>query len=369
MRKLLCVVIIVWLISTSAFAQECSKLLSQGIYDIESSAIDLKTAKSYSSWFCDQKFSTSDEADSFGASLAFPFKGIPVKFGFDSNSQSYSQWQSSFCSSVQQNESLQSRVLNHLQTINSGIVNAFNSCVNAIGFHVWLERTDDPKIFKFAGRFNSPGADFREVKINTFDIGDNVNCTESPTAISNVWRTRCTRKNNEAVALVVNANWLPTGGGDLTLPPIAKYTPPLPPINIAIDTIICSGRNCDLPHIRDGKQTGQWQVARWENTRDKTKNLGPQLSLSDEMSKSLFCKSKSELTATDFASNIQGVDFVVTDNSEQARFFDLNDPKISYFDWSSNGSFSFINNYEGQANHHIRLSIILTLKRTDCLNK
>jgi hypothetical protein len=369
MHKLICVVIIGLLTFTTAFSQECSKLLSQGIYDFESGAADLKTAKSYSSWFCDQKFSTSSKANSFGASIGFPFKDAPIKFGFNSNSQSYKQWQSSFCSNVQQNESLQSTVRSHLQTVNSEIVRAFDSCVNAKGFHVWLERTDDPKVFKFVGRFNSPGRDFPEVKIDTFDTGDNVDCTEEPTTISNVWRTRCTRKNDEGVTLVVNANWFPTGGENLTLPPIAKYTPPPPPANVAIDTIICSGRNCDLPHIRDGKQTGQWQVARWESTRDKTKNLGPQLSLSDEMSKRLFCKSKSELTATDFASNIQSVDFAVTDNSEQARFFDLNDPKTSYFDWSSNGSFSFINNYEGQANHHIRLLIILTLKRTDCLNK
>lgn len=153
MRRML----LMWLVLaviTDAHAQECSQLLSQGIYDIRSSASDLSTASSFSSWFCDQKFSSSQQADSFGASLGLPFQGIPVKLGFNASSQSWSQWYSNFCSRVQQDQSLQSRVRDHVQTVNPQIIQAFNACIEADGLHVWLERTYDPKTFIFAARFN-----------------------------------------------------------------------------------------------------------------------------------------------------------------------------------------------------------------------
>jgi hypothetical protein len=132
--------------SLTVQAQECSTLISQGIYDISSHASDLQTASSFASWFCDQKFSSSDSSDNFGASLAFPFKGVPVKFGFDSGSQSFPSWYSSFCSKVQQDQSLQSKVRDYVQTVNATIVNAFNDCINADGLSVWLERTYDPHV-------------------------------------------------------------------------------------------------------------------------------------------------------------------------------------------------------------------------------
>jgi len=97
-------------------AQECSQLLSQGIYDIRSSASDLNTASSFSQWFCDKKFSSSDQANEFGASLGFPFKGVPVKLGFNSSSQSWSEWYSSFCGSVKSDQLLQTKVSDHVQT-------------------------------------------------------------------------------------------------------------------------------------------------------------------------------------------------------------------------------------------------------------
>src|SRR5215510_5232707 len=127
--------------------QECSELLHHGIYDIHSSMSELNTALSFSSWFCDQKFSSSEAVDKFGASLGFPFKGVPVELGFHSSSQNWAQWYSSFCANVKENQSLQSRMRTHVQTVNAKIIDAFNLCLQADGLHVWLERTYDPRTF------------------------------------------------------------------------------------------------------------------------------------------------------------------------------------------------------------------------------
>ena len=217
----------------NAEAQECSQLLSQGIYDIRSSASDLNSASSFSQWFCDKKFSSSQQADDFGASLGFPFKGIPVKLGFNSSSQGFTEWYSSFCSNIQQDQSLQSRVRDYIQTVNPQIVQAFNSCIESDGLHVWLERTYDPRRFKFAARFNPPTETNTKATIKTFRVGSNVSCDDKPSTVSRpVWRTDCTRKNDDPVSITVNADWNPHGGGNLTLPEIPKRPIPPPPPQI-----------------------------------------------------------------------------------------------------------------------------------------
>jgi len=216
--------------TVSANAQECSQILSQGIYDIRSSANDLNTASSFSQWFCDKKFSSSQQANDFGASLAFPFKGIPVKLGFDSNSQRWSEWYSSFCGSVQHDQSLQNRVREHVQTVNPQIVQAFNSCLELDGLHVWLERTYDPKRFRFAARFNPPNANNPKATIEAFKPGPNVSCDDKPKTIDRpVWRTECKRTNDDPVSVIVRADWDPKGGGKLELPAIVHIDPPPPP--------------------------------------------------------------------------------------------------------------------------------------------
>lgn len=224
--RTLSAVVFLSLSATFANAQDCSVYLSRGIYDWHSSSDALASSSSYSQWFCDQKFSRAQDADSFGATVGFPFKGLPVALGFDEASQSYSSWQSDFCSSTKTNQTLLSNVRDFLKTINQGIVNAVGECLKSDGLHVWLERTDDPKTFLFAGRYNSPiPRDFPSTKITQFDTGPNVKCTEKPKTIGkSEWRTRCSRENEAAVVLVVTTDPGPiVGGGTLFLSPLEKH--------------------------------------------------------------------------------------------------------------------------------------------------
>lgn len=291
------IVLLASLVAIPAYAQECSQILNQGIYDIRSSASDLNTASSFSQWFCDKKFSTSQQANEFGASLAFPFKGVPVKLGFDSNSQSWSEWYSSFCGSVQHDQSLQSHVREHVQTVNSQIVQAFNSCIESDGLHVWLERTYDPKRFRFAARFNPPNENNPKATFDAFRPGSNVSCDDKPTTVSRpVWRTDCKRTNDDPVSMVVRADWDPKGGGKLELPAIESARPP-PEISTAtLDVILCSGANCQLPHIEEERRKGGWQVVRWEASRNATRGLGPQLALPEDITRKVFCVSPDKVT-------------------------------------------------------------------------
>jgi hypothetical protein len=133
-------------------------------------------------------------------------------------------------------------------------------------------------------------------------------------------------------------------------------------ITLQIDSILCSGQNCDLSHIREGEKNGTWQVVRWEDTQKKTEAIGAQLRLSDSQIKEIFCRDRLRITAGDLKERVVAADFYVSDNKEQARYFDLDGPKANYFRWSPLGRFAFVNNYEFETNHHIRIQLLLTIK-------
>jgi hypothetical protein len=123
-----------------------------------------------------------------------------------------------------QDQSLQSSVRDHVQTVNRQVLDAFNSCIEADGLHVWLERTYDPKVFKFVARFNSPNPRSNPVAtVEMYSPGANVACEEHPATISrSIWRTRCTRQNDAPVDFIVRADSNPLGGGNLVLPAISS---------------------------------------------------------------------------------------------------------------------------------------------------
>lgn len=219
-------------LSVNANAQECSALLTKGIYDIRETDSSVDASSSFSQWFCDQRFSSKDSADSFGASLGFPFKGLPVKLGFDSDKADFSQWYSNYCSNTTQDQTLRTRLTEYIETVNPVIVKAFTECISSVGLHAWIERTADPHKFKFATRFVSPGRRNPSAKYDSFTTGDNVKCDVKPIGRpidASTWRTSCTRKNNKPVVLVANADWNINGGGELELPSIlsSQEAPPI----------------------------------------------------------------------------------------------------------------------------------------------
>lgn len=157
---------------------------------------------------------------------------------------------------------------------------------------------------------------------------------------------------------------------DLT--PRVVIPPPAPPPavveNVALDVILCSRANCELKHIRDGRAKEEWQVVKWEKARGTTKQLGPQLSLPDSVATKVFCKPLHELTAGELAGAVRSADFTVTDNAEQAKFFDFdNVPRSSYFDYEDAGRIYFFDSIQNDAegiDHHLRLNVMFSFLST-----
>jgi hypothetical protein len=211
--------------STAIAQQHCSELLHQGIFDVRNSTSSSVDVSSYSRWFCDQRFQSQGEAQNFGASFEQPFRRFAANF-------SRENWASevrSFCENVNDTRYLEQHASSYVREVSPTLMAAFRECTGRAGLHVWLERTEDPMTVYFAARFNPDSA--REVaSITAFDPGSNMSCTPDPeswTEMANQTKyARCSRQNRGSVAMVVDANHDPQGGGRLTLPAIPEPPPP-----------------------------------------------------------------------------------------------------------------------------------------------
>lgn len=207
---------------------DCSNLLKDGIFDTRSSLNIQDRARSYANWFCSLNFSEASQADSFGGELSFPFKGIPVKFGFNSANQNFSQWYSSFCKDVHESFTEHTMVEEHVRTASKDILQAFTKCTTSDGFHVWLEYGAATQVKKFtlAATFRSPNPEkIPYATISNF-VADAVKCVPDPQGVQvrrPTQRFSCTRSTNEEVRIALSSNdYDPDGAGELVLPAFQK---------------------------------------------------------------------------------------------------------------------------------------------------
>lgn len=212
-------------------ATECDLLLRGGIFNVSSLNSDISSTDSFLNWFCDNSASSSSSGSDFNAfakaiipaEVPIPLEG---RLGF-SHSQS-AQASRRFCSSVSRENSSRQIVRSYLKTASLAILDAFNKCVSSRGFHVWLEYAAAPNKFTLMAKHVVDGSEALAT-INNFVPGGNVSCKPSFTTSNfqlggpnNNFRSLCTRTNNDAVDLIVNASRNVIGGSNLHLPPISR---------------------------------------------------------------------------------------------------------------------------------------------------
>lgn len=209
-------------VSQLANAQSCDFLLHQGVFDEQSMRQSVTNETAFLSWYCEQNFSSQSAADSFGASIGAPFDGLSVALGFKGSSQNFEQWQSNLCQEVRSGTRYQSQFQSHMRTVSTRLIDAVEKCINRQGFHVWIERSDNPNRFALAAKFVTPGVPPLVTNVEV-DTGGNVTCpnlAKMSTVGGSTVRVQCTRSGREAVFLTVNGSLDPLGGGDLRLPAI-----------------------------------------------------------------------------------------------------------------------------------------------------
>ena len=234
-------------------AQECDALLHQGIFDVSNTNSNVTTAYQFSSWFCDQKFSTASSAESYGGSIGLPFEGIPVKLGYDQSKDSYQSWQSSFCATERYSYATQRVIQEHISKVNQGLLDTFLQCINADGLHAWMAPTDDLHRFRLALRY-IPDGDASTAQIEKGSISRNLDCEErlgksdfTGLTVNNRGPTIvCERTNDLAADITISRSSHKVKGGEsLILPPIPQ--PPPPPIPLVAAACVALPGVLQLP--------------------------------------------------------------------------------------------------------------------------
>jgi hypothetical protein len=226
--------IVLWVFATiTSVAQEsCPDIMRWGIFDTRDTTAQKDEASSYANWFCSQTLSSSSEADSFGASIGFPFKGLPVKLGFDSSKQSWNEWKSSFCQDVRTTFSQREVFEEHVKQASPAILDAFQACLKQKGAYAWLEYTADPAVFGYGVKFDTPAHKLDSIKVS-FIAPPTVACRPDPRSVTvlspNTFRATCTRHGDKLVKIVVNSPDIEVAGaGTLVLAAIPKAPKPPP---------------------------------------------------------------------------------------------------------------------------------------------
>lgn len=120
------------LLPQTLYAQDvCEAFAKYGVYDTQTTTSDTEKAASFRSWFCQSKFESKQAADSAGLSLGYG--GFTL--GFDSNSESWSQFSSNYCRDDRYSSRYRQATLSFVQTINANASNNMLACFLRGGLH------------------------------------------------------------------------------------------------------------------------------------------------------------------------------------------------------------------------------------------
>lgn len=222
MRNAIAVVWTVLLLGLSSVASaQCSALVKDGVFETFDSSSENVSVKAFMNWVRDHHSSSSSSSAGGGIS-------IPVIGSLNGSSEQYSQLESDYAAMNAGNTSARSRLITHARSVSATLAQRFNECLAIRGLHVWLETTSDPHVFRVAAVFNSPGRQQTKAVIDDVDlVPSNLTCNRVIARGTEIFgstkRMRCTRNTDAAVAITVNADSDPIGGGQMEL---AAILPP-----------------------------------------------------------------------------------------------------------------------------------------------
>lgn len=134
---------------------QCDALSKYGIYDISSNASMNTRAESFRNWFCQNQFQSEGDANEAGAD--FGYGGFAL--GFDSEKQSWAEFQYQYCHDDFYSSSYASKTKEFVKKINPQMVSALESCLKKPGLHAWIEQGPTMEMFSFRARF-TPSTSF-----------------------------------------------------------------------------------------------------------------------------------------------------------------------------------------------------------------
>jgi hypothetical protein len=227
--------VLVFVAGADANAQDCSRILGH-IRDTTDVQASSQRYSSFRRFFCDQQFSSFQQASEAGVRVGVPVEGLPVEFGGHSRNSEWSEYRRVVCEAVRQDDFSASNLRVAVSRANDAVVAAWTSCINQAGFHFWAElNEDDSQLVVLRAKYVSSGPPYFTVARGgiAFQPEGSLRCTGDAvgqgTQIDSAGvLLNCARQSNRAVTVTLSTQH---GGWPITIPAIRPMvaTNPVPP--------------------------------------------------------------------------------------------------------------------------------------------
>jgi hypothetical protein len=135
-------------------SQNCEAILGS-VRDTTEYSVSQGSYYSFKRFFCDQTFSSYQQARDSGLKLGVVLDDLPISIEGHDRSSSWSQYQHSLCESIDAQSSSYLAIQSKVVTANANVVNAWTSCINQSGVHFFAEANfTDPTLVTFVATYN-----------------------------------------------------------------------------------------------------------------------------------------------------------------------------------------------------------------------
>jgi len=223
--------VIMMFLAPALCAQDaCEAFARYGIYDTRITTSDTDKVASFRAWFCQSKFESKQAADSAGLSLGYG--GFTL--GFDSNSESWSQFSSNYCRDDSYSTKYRQATLSFVQTINANASANMLACFQRGGLHARIVQGARPDTFYVQARLTPTGPTTKATVVGFAVVGGT--CSGPITIGYGITAAGaeeiCQRSGDQAVDISLSAseqvNWdTPRGLQRIVHPPLPPTKRPI----------------------------------------------------------------------------------------------------------------------------------------------
>lgn len=180
--------------------------------------------------FCQQNFSSEQQAKTVGASLGYK----ELDIGYNQAAQSWLEFRSSYCQDTGFKADFKTKTRTFVKRINKDVIQAMSACFDAPGFHARIEQGSDIHTFFISARYQGDVEPVSKVQVSTLIVHGGTckgsDLKKGAWVGSSTRQILCTRKGDEAVDVVLTAQantiWTTPQGLPPILNPILKEPPP-----------------------------------------------------------------------------------------------------------------------------------------------
>jgi hypothetical protein len=135
-------------------AQNCEAVLAY-VRDTTENTVVQSSYYSFKRFFCEQTFSSYQQARDSGVKIGLDIDGLPTTFGGYDKSSQWSQYQHAVCESIDTQSSSYLNIRSYVTAANEKVVAAWSACVSAPGIHFWAEENSgDPSLVTLVATYN-----------------------------------------------------------------------------------------------------------------------------------------------------------------------------------------------------------------------